>query len=662
MTRFLYVDGDDITSLVRHASLQFVEAAYGCDVGQGGFDWDDDVLGDVPAMKAIRLEEMEATPTLAFRGYVGQRAYERGVRGKVQNQRQLDVEALDLNTLWDDPVLEGTDANRPAETDYARMTWLIGTDEFAALGISAGVVPNTNTVNMEKRDYRGEQPRLVAEECMEEAKKNAFLYDYGAGFKVYYDLATGTSLSSSARISSVLADVDEASLVFASHDPKLRKDPTRVYSKVRFEYAGGHVSVTDAGTEAEFRARAVTVRDDNVKNATRATNKANAYLDRADTEQKIYTVSTTVPAESLNTIRAGQRLEVKLPHLEIADWTWMRIARRTIYPQRAGDGGVWDRYRIDLEFAEDLRPAGFGGRGDDDGDDASIDDDAAVSFARYQLTHERGGGPFGPAAGLWDSIAEDFSFGSLSSTTTGTIEKSPEHNVPWPYTDCGVGTGAVGGLEVEEAWFRFTADLSDSALVGVHVTVDALANVSGMASGSGTIIVGLHTGASSSGAELTTEGEYVEVGRVGSSGGEVTIPASLLIDVTDGYNWIVLAPGWEISSGLLICNSAGSKPEGHAETGAATGGDAPLLVHATTTIASGSGLSPWLPAMGDVDGSNGTFSIPLWNGEGVPELRVGTTVLAPGEFTYDADALTVTITPAPPEDMAGQVAYRAQMG
>jgi hypothetical protein len=659
VTRWVYVDGVDHTSLVRLDSLTLVEAAYGCDVGQGGFNRDDDVLGWVPAMKLTTVLETAASPTRMFTGYTHTRNLDRGPLPKVEDQRQFDVALLDLNTLWDDPVLEGSDSNRPEETDYERMTWLIGTDEFAALGIAAGVVPNTNTVSLDARDYRGEHPRLVAEECQEAASKNCFLYDYGTGPLVYYDLATGTSLTSSARITSVLADVDEAGGVFAAEVPRVEIDPDRVYSKVRFEYAGGHVSVINTTTEDNFRPRATTIRDSTVKSATKATNKANKYLDRSSTERNRFTVAVSVPAANVNDIRAGQRIPVKVPHLTVEglaleDWVWMRISRRTVVPQPGKNGPVWDRYTITLEFADNLKPAGFGGR-TGDGTEPTVTDGAAVSLTRYQLKYETGGGPFGPFAGLYDLIdPELLAWGAIAGILNGEVLKEPSRNVAWEFTDCGIGTGAVAGLATYEIWHRFQVDLSDDSLVGVRFTVGAFSSVVGLAAGGETIICAIHTGASSTGTEVTEAGQWTAVGSIGDGGGEVFIPRSMLIDDGSGYCWFVLAPAWDVSADLLICNPSPG-PHGSAEM-------SPSGVTAVTQVVSGSGLSPWLPATGDVDGSNKTFGLPLWNGSGVPEVRVGAIELAAGEYTYDAGTLTVTLDEAPSDYMDGQVEYRAQMG
>jgi len=69
---------------------------------------------------------------------------------------------------------------------------------------------------------------------------------------------------------------------------------------------------------------------------------------------------------------------------------------------------------------------------------------------------------------------------------------------------------------------------------------------------------------------------------------------------------------------------------------------------ATTVVASGSGLVPWRPLEGDIDGSNTTFTLPDWNQSGNPRIRIGAVEYAEGaDFTVDVAAGTITMRFAP---------------
>jgi hypothetical protein len=667
------VDSVDL-DFVNLGSMVLVAVAEGGEIGSGGFDLDDaGAATTVPALKDATVTDTRATPDALWSGRTGERGRARGEQSMVaDDDRVWDVMLLDQNALLDDIVLTGSGANRPAETDYARVTWLI--TQLATYGVSAGVVPNTNTVNLDAQDYRNVQagPRQVLSDCGEAAQKNYFLYDHGSGIKVYYDKHTGSSLASTAKLSTVLADVDD-STVFNAIDCHRVDDPTNVYSAVAYQYQGGTVQrdASDTGltTEADYRYRKTAVQDDRVKSSTTAQNKADKYLYAASSETATFTCGVIVPAANVNDIREGHRIQVKVPHLDYSVYTWFRITRREVRAAPAQHGATRTHYALVLTFASDVKMTNFNSpRPPSSEDSGGTTDGSAITLARYQLADEVGSGYFGPFAGLWDNVGSSFSFGTISAAVDGIVDESPEGNIAWPYTDCGVGTGGVAGLATREVWHRFTIDLSAGDVVGVRVTVAAFLSTGsgytlspgGFLVGDDTVIVGIHTGTSSSGAEVTDKGQYTEVGRVGSAGGEVVIPASLLIDVTAGYCWIVLAPGWVISSDLFFCNSAGNKPWGYGKTGHDSNGSS--IVSAVPVTYSGTGTSPWLPAIGDVDGSNDTFDLPLWNGTGTPEIRVGVVVLGPGEYTVDSGLLQATLVVPPPADMAGQVAYRAKTG
>lgn len=664
------IDGVDRSALVRDETIVLVEAAEGGEIGQGGFNREDRSLVFVPALKDTTVEDARADSTLLFSGMTGQRGLGRGVE-RQGTGRTWDVALWDLNSLWDNPVLLGSTWNRPAETDYARMQALA-----TEMGVTVGVMPNTNTVNMDATDYRGQLPRRVASDCGEAAQKNYFLYDYGAGTRMYYDKHTGSSLTSSLTLSTDSDDVDYATCWPLDLEPSLQLDPSDVYSEAWFKYEGGTVHLTDAdlglSTSSDYRERGAYLEDSTVKSSTKATNKLTKYLTAASTERKTFACEVELPVELCNEIRGGMRVHVKVPHLKTPDldlsaFQYFRITRRELQlaPVQTGVSREW--YRLRLEFASDIKFTSFHDSrppgSTDDGDTS----DTAVTLTLFQLAQEAGSGYFGPFAGAYDSISPAFAFGTISAAVDGILDRAPEGNISWPYTDCGVGTGGVAGLTTRAVWHRFTIDLSGGDIIGVRVTVlpflvtgsGYTESPGGMLVGDSTVVVGIHTGTSSTAAEVSDSEDYAECGRVGDQGGEVFIPVSLLIDVTDGYNWIVLTPGWQISAGLFFCNTAANHPFGYGKTGHTSNNSQIVSAHAVSF--SGTGRSPWLPATGDVDGSNKVFGLPLWGGDGMPEISVGVTALLPGEYTVDSTTKEATLLIAPADDLDGQVFYRARL-
>ncbi len=395
MSRTVLVDSVDLTNQIRLESFSFTEAANRGEVGTGGFDLlDESTSVSVPALKLVQADESAASPTRFFTGFTHQRNTQRGIQ-RVAGAREWMVELTDINILADDYVLaESDDANRPEETDYERVTWLLGT-RFNLIGnVDAGVVPNTNTVTMDAQDYTGQKPSDVLAQCSEAAGKMWFIYNYGSGRKLYYDLATGTSLTSSAKISDVAADVDSSTVWAPYNAPMVKRSPDRIYSTVHFKYKNGTVTVTDDTTETSFRVREAAVEDQSVKTQAHAIAKATAFLEGAANEiLEITNLAIVVPAANVNDILAGQRVQVKLTRHGISSYTYYRVIRRTVQPL-GGTGGFSDvDYLVNIGLMSDILAAANGGRdgGDGTGDGSPCGNVALIPM--YQnLSLESGGG------------------------------------------------------------------------------------------------------------------------------------------------------------------------------------------------------------------------------------------------------------------------------
>src|SRR5688500_16636545 len=357
MSKTVTINGTDRTSVVRLAGQVWAEVAERGAVGIGGFDLSDEGGAiTVPAMKAVTVDESAASPVRLFTGYTTDPALARGPY-RIGSDRAWDVDVLDINTLLDDRLLLAG-ANRPEETDYARVTWLLTTTAMSGISVTAGVVPNTNTVTMDAIDYRGANPRRVLDECAEMAGKNFFLYRYGSGPLLYYDLESGTSLTSTARFSTVAADVDSSTtwgVVVESH----QKDTGRIYSRLRMTYANGSVWVTNASTASTYRTREISFTDKSIKTEAKAVVKANKYLAAAAIPTERFTLIARLPAAKVNDIRAGQRAEVKIPHLGISSFTYYRCVRREVAPAGNGDDVSDVMYTVRLEFAANAFPTRF---------------------------------------------------------------------------------------------------------------------------------------------------------------------------------------------------------------------------------------------------------------------------------------------------------------
>ena len=213
--RTVTIGSTDYTEYVQQSQFSLTECANRGEVGTGGFDVIDTTSAlTIPAMKAVTFDDPAAGSSnkRIFTGFTQDRTGQY-IRDAALAARMWNVECVDLNVLASDFVLTDAEgADRSAETDYARVVWLLTTAFGSTASVGSGVVPNSNTVTMEATDYRDRKAADVLAECSEAAGKLWFVYDYGAGRKLYYDTAGGTSLSSTAYISDLPADTQVTTL------------------------------------------------------------------------------------------------------------------------------------------------------------------------------------------------------------------------------------------------------------------------------------------------------------------------------------------------------------------------------------------------------------------------------------------------------------------
>jgi hypothetical protein len=280
----------------------------------------------------------------------------------------------DTNTLLNRRVMNGADANRPAESDVQRLEALIGRGgntpmtELNTIDDSlyfSGVDP----VQMDAVDYRTQNVGSgYINDCAQASGKNYFVwYRESLGeYSFWYDFAASSNWSSLIRLSNVLSDVSAGSNTFAidlEQEAVLDRDPTRVASGVMLPYDGvavgsntvsGTVYVQDQNTTNTFAAIDWLAPSLNVKTQAKAEARALRYLADAATQDDLIHASVKLPASNVNDILAGMRVEAKFSHLPgYETFTWMRCLSRTVTeisedPTRA--------YRLDLELDPIVTP------------------------------------------------------------------------------------------------------------------------------------------------------------------------------------------------------------------------------------------------------------------------------------------------------------------
>jgi hypothetical protein len=288
---------------------------------------------DITGHRRFRIVEDTATGsnTTIWVGYTAARRYMRGESTRTGASRAVEVDIVDINSILARRIFDSTRANRPAETDVARITWLLGTEE-AQLIDDDTFFSTSDPVAMDAVDYRGQSVENVLNDCAQQSGKNFFVWynDDTNEYSLFYDFADSAVYSSPLRLTNVLSEVDN-SLTFAiSQDTQLQRSPDRVYSGAYLEYDGGVVYEQDTTTANLFARRDAVMPAENVKTAAKATARAQRYLDDMDSEEDVITTTVTLPAAKVNFLMQGMRVRFTATHLYGPDPVWLRALNRSV--------------------------------------------------------------------------------------------------------------------------------------------------------------------------------------------------------------------------------------------------------------------------------------------------------------------------------------------
>lgn len=199
-TRHFYLNAsavlEEMTSYVRRIGWEANEKAEEGAVGQWTIIVADPALTlDFKGWRRWLIVEDASTATdhVIFAGHVADQEISRGEGDDfLPFGRVWTLAITDDNNRWARRVLRGTDCNRPAETDVARMQWLLGTDEVewgTYLTDVTTYVSTANPVNMDKADYRGQMVNQVVDDCAQASGKNWWITTIYDGTGAYTDNA-----------------------------------------------------------------------------------------------------------------------------------------------------------------------------------------------------------------------------------------------------------------------------------------------------------------------------------------------------------------------------------------------------------------------------------------------------------------------------------------
>ena len=277
---------------------------------------------------------------------------------------------------------------------------------------------------------------------------------------------------------------------------------------------------------------------------------------------------------------------------------------------------------------------------------ADHQDGTAVTFTDMVLSavreriHASGGSVPAP-------LADSFGYAARPPGNTEVVHQSPAYRRSYLSGPCGFAVGIWTGWAVAEQWLELDiGSLAGVTAVRCAFTVSNLNNMDGKDLAYGYL--------PASEGPPTVERAYTELGRVACEDGYFDIPASVLTPSVTNY--VVLAPGWPIISGVECCDTAllnglegplgGVSPGGGEFNSGEVRIDWSSVI--TRVVADTGGLTPWTAMTGDIDGDNRVFTLPDWNGKGVPQVRIGGIVYGPHtDYEYDDEAGTVTMNFAP---------------
>lgn len=358
-----WVPGDaavEFTDSVRLYTFDMAENAEEGSVATSRYVVDDpEGVLDFPPLTRIWSTETEvasSSNTYVHHGYIADRTIKRGTSTLVSAARVIEVSVADENSVLSRRVLSNTNANRPAETDVARVLWLANEADGQLLIDDTQFLSTASPVSMDAVDYRGQTGLDVLSDCAQASGKNFWAYfNQNLGTGLWYGAEDLAVYDSSIRLTNVAGEVDEANDVYAIGDgeaTQLVRDPSRLVSSVYLQWASGATYVRNQAMFNQIGLRDQVMSSLNVKTQAKATARANRYLADLDTEDDRITTTVLLPASKVTWLKAGMRVRFKASHLPgYESEVWLRVYRCSVAQVSE------EKYLLTLEMGTNSIPA-----------------------------------------------------------------------------------------------------------------------------------------------------------------------------------------------------------------------------------------------------------------------------------------------------------------
>ncbi len=310
-------------------------------MAQGGIVFDDpDSSLDVKGWMPVVVTEPDCVKERLFTGWVGDRTYRRG-HYKSGDGREIDTTLLDPNVLLTLHRINGSDSLRPAETDTARLAWLLGSG-YIPLVEDLGLVNGAGRM-FDATQYKGQLPQDVLNDLAGPRGQIFFVYWNNAldGLGLFFDDPEATGWDSPLSISNVLSDVDDiqdpSALCFAPYaGAESFVDPSDVFSDGRYVFNGGAVYDHIDATRTEFFSgdlghRDTLIENDRVGSPTTAATFLHRILVRDSKEAQSIDLTVRLPSSKVGYIQSGHRLAVRLSYVPgFETFAYTRVESLTI--------------------------------------------------------------------------------------------------------------------------------------------------------------------------------------------------------------------------------------------------------------------------------------------------------------------------------------------
>ncbi len=234
--------------------------------------------------------------------------------------RVWTLDLVDVNSLLDRDIIQGAaDAahgKRPAETDVARITWLIGSSFMNHIK-DRGLFLTAYPVNLDANDYRGQYGGDILRDCSVQTGKNFFAYydEASAQDSLFYGNPNSAVYDSGKILSNVLSYIDNSTTFGLLDDWELTRDPSKVYAGALVPYSGGTTYRYNAAVAAAFYTRDGTAPNANISTLAKAQAAGDRFLADSLTEDDRLIGRVKIPAAHVNDIYAGMIVVFQATHL-----------------------------------------------------------------------------------------------------------------------------------------------------------------------------------------------------------------------------------------------------------------------------------------------------------------------------------------------------------